>query len=180
MSAFCIHLDDKTPLFNPSYEHPHFPERAHINLDLERDINPYWIKLMKDNNMRIVRVELFYGPPDFPYTMGIHIDHAYGDRAKINWVFGGEGCTMHWYKALSAHSKSVMATPVHSNYTLYEPNEVKLLHTNIVKNPTLVQVGIPHNIVNPGHERWCYSMVIDDNLTNEQPTFGRLKKMFGK
>lgn len=180
MSALCIPLDDKTPLFNPDYVHPHFPERTHINLDLDKDINPYWIKLMEDNNMHLVRVELFYGPPDFPYTMGIHVDHSYGDRAKINWVYGGDGCTMHWYRALTNFSKSVMATPVHSNYTLYEPDEVKLIHTNRITNPTLVQVGIPHNIVNPGKERWCYSMVIQDNLTGDQPTFGRLKKMFVK
>jgi len=180
MSAFCIHLDDKTELFNPTYVLPHFDKRVHINVDLEKDINPYWIELMEKNRMHIVRVELFYGPADFPYTMGIHVDHAYGDRAKINWVFGGEGSTMHWFRALSAVHKEVKETPVHSNYTIYEPSEVRLLHSNTISNPSLVQVGIPHNIVNPGHERWCYSMVIDDLDTGEQPTFGRLKKMFNK
>lgn len=180
MSAFCISLDDKTSLFNPGYEHPHFAERTHINLDLEKDINPYWIKKIENHNMRVVRVELFYGPKEFPYTMGIHIDHAYGDRAKINWIYGGEGSLMHWYRALAPHSKQVLATPVHSNYTLYEPDEVRLLHSTVVETPSIVQSGIPHNITNPGRERWCYSMVIEDNITKEQPTFGRVKKIFGK
>lgn len=180
MSALCIEIDDKTPLLNPDFQHPHFTERTHINVDLAKDVNPYWISLMDNNNMRIDRVELFYGPEGFPYVMGIHIDHAYGDRAKLNWIFGGEGSTMHWYKALKPASKEVLATPVHSNYTLYEPDEVKLLHTTKVITPSIVQAGIPHNIVNPGRERWCYSMVIIDNDTGEQPTFGRLKKVFGK
>jgi hypothetical protein len=179
MSAFCIHLDDDTPLFVEGYQHPHYPERCHVNVD-PAVISPYWYNLMERNNLILRRVELFYGPPDTPYTLGIHIDNGYGDRSKINWVFGGEGCTMHWYKAIAHSQKEVGITPVHSQYTLYEPSEVKLIHTNTIKNPSLIQAGIPHNIVNPGHERWCYSMVIEDPATNDNATFGRVKKIFGK
>jgi hypothetical protein len=179
MSAFCIHLDDDTPLFVEGYQHPHYPERCHVDVD-PAAISPYWYQLMERNGLYLLRVELFYGPPDTPYTLGIHIDHSYGDRSKINWVFGGEGSTMHWYRPLAAHSKEVQFTPVHSNYTMYEPNEVKLIHSNVIRNPSLVQAGVPHNIINPGKERWCYSMVIMDPATNDNATFGRIKKIFGK
>ena len=178
MSAFCIHLNDDTPLFVDSYQHPHYTERQHLDVD-PAAINPYWYQLMEQHQLTITRVELFYGPKDLPYTMGIHTDRSYGDWGKINWVFGGEGCAMHWYKALSASVKEVSETPVHSKYNLYEPNEVKLLYSTQVVSPSIVQVGVPHNITNPGHERWCYSMVMSDQLTGDQVKFGRLKKAFG-
>jgi hypothetical protein len=74
----------------------------------------------------------------------------------------------------------MLETPVGSKYNIYDPAEVQLLHTATIKNPSLVQVGIPHNIVNPGEERWCYSMVITDPVKKDNVTFGRLKKVFGK
>jgi hypothetical protein len=179
MSAFCIHLNDDTPLFVEGYQHPHYPERCHVDVD-PAEISPHWYELMERNNLILKRVELFYGPPNNPYTLGIHIDNGYGDRSKINWVFGGAGSVMHWYQPLHSHNKQVQSTPVHSNYTLYEPSEVKLLHSQEIVNPSLVQAGIPHNIVNPGHERWCYSMVIMDPKTNDNATFGRIKNLFKK
>jgi hypothetical protein len=180
MSLFCIPLEDQTPLFKPDFKHPHFDQRTPINLNLEQDINPYWIEILKPHDLEIIRVELFYGPNNFPYTMGIHTDRNYGDWGKINWVFGGEGCQMHWYKSLTNQTKEVMATDVHSNYNLYDASEVKLLCSDSVHTPSIVQVGIPHNITNPGHERWCYSMVIHDKRSNDNVTFGRLKRAFGK
>jgi len=179
MSSLCIPLADTTPLLNADYVHPHFDERKHINLDLKRDVNPYWGKLMESHNLILNRVELFYGPENFPYTMGIHIDSGLGDKGKINWVYGGEGCEMHWYRIVSLKDKPALKTPVGSSYNLYDPDEVQLIHTNTIKNPTLVQVGIPHNIVNPGKERWCYSMVILDPATKTNVSFGKLKRVFG-
>ena len=180
MSAFCIPLEDQTPLFRDSYQHPHFEQRTHINLNLEQDINPYWIELFKPHDLEVYRVELFYGPDQFPYTMGIHTDRNYGDWAKINWIFGGDGSQMHWYKPLTSHNKEVKSTDVHSNYNLYEPSEVRLLRSESVSTPSIVQVGIPHNITNPGQERWCYSMVIHDKTTQNHVSFGRLRRAFGK
>jgi hypothetical protein len=179
MSLFDIALNDPTPLFNSDYQHPHFPERNHINIDM-KDINPYWIDLMQSHDVEVYRVELFYGPDNFPYVMGIHTDRSYGDWGKINWVVGGAGCQMHWYKPLSANQKEVKATAVHSNYNLFEPEEVKLIYSSVISSPSIVQVGLPHNVTNPGQERWCYSMVMRDLLTDDNVTFGRLKRIFGK
>lgn len=179
MSAFCIHLNDDTPLFVPKYQHPHYTERQHINVDPAM-INSYWYNKMLEHDLEIHRVELFYGPDDLTYVMGIHTDRSFGDWGKINWVYGGDGYEMHWYKPISSASKDVLATPVHSKYNLFEPSEVHKIHSIKPITPFIVQVGIPHNITNPGHERWCYSMVINDKLTNDNATFGRLKRAFGK
>lgn len=181
MSAFCIHLDDQTPLFVEGYQLPRYPERCHVGVDPEI-INPYWYELMESNGLILRRVELFYGPENTPYTLGIHIDNGPGDRSKINWVFGGEGCTMHWYRITNSKPKDQLnlTTPVGSRYNVFEPDEVTMIHTNTIKNPSLVQAGIPHNIINPGKERWCYSMVVEDPATGDNATFGRIKKIFNK
>jgi hypothetical protein len=180
MSAFCISLDPQPPLLNHDYVHPHYTERVHINLDIKKDINPHWEKLLNGNGLILTRVELFYGPPDLEYTMIIHVDSGPGDRGKVNWVFGGSGSKMHWYRNINSVPKDVLITSVGSKYNQYDPADVELIHTNTIANPSLVQVGVPHNITNPGQERWCYSMVITDSLTNDNATFGRLKKFFGK
>jgi hypothetical protein len=179
MSAFCIHLNDDTPLFVENYQHPQYAERCHVNVD-PKIINPYWYNLMESNGLILRRVELFYGPPSTPYILGIHIDNGHGDRSKINWVFGGEGSTMHWYRVVNEKPKEKLTTPVGSKYNVYEPDEVQLMHSNVIKNPSLIQAGIPHNIINPGSERWCYSMVVEDPKTQDNVTFGRLKRIFGK
>jgi len=179
MSLFDIALDNPEPLFKADYQHPHYDERQHINIDLSA-INPYWIELMQSHDVEVYRVELFYGPKDVPYVMGIHTDRSYGDWGKINWVFGGAGSQMHWYKPLTASQKEVKATAVHSNYNLFEAEEVRLIHSSVIASPSIVQVGLPHNITNPGAERWCYSMVMQDSLTGDNVTFGRLKRIFGK
>ena len=177
MSVFCVHLNDDTPLFVPEYQHPHYPERQHVNVDLVV-INPYWYSKLESLDLTIYRVELFYGPEDLEFTMGIHTDRSYGDWGKINWVFGGDGYQMHWYKAKSNSGKDIQETPVHSMYNLYEPTEVTKLYSTSPVSPFIVQVGVPHNITNPGKERWCYSMVVHDKKTGTNATFGRLKQAF--
>lgn len=177
MSAFCHHIEDYTSLFVAGYELPHFDERRHITVD-PAVINPHWANKLAQHGLRMGRVELFYGPPDFPYTLAIHTDTTMGDRGKLNWVIGGEGCTMHWYRVVTERPKERLPTQVGSVYNNYEPDEVECIHTTVVKTPSLVQAGIPHNIVNPGQERWCYSMVVDDPKINTNATFRSVKKVF--
>ena len=179
MSAFCIHLDDDTPLFKPDYQHPHYTEREHVNVDVSV-INPYWFEQLAQHDLEFYRLELFYGPPGLDYVMGIHTDRTFGDWGKINWIYGGEGYQMHWYKPIASSSLSHAETKVHSRYDLYEPDQVQKLYSTVPQSPSIVQVGVPHNITNPGQERWCYSMVIHDKTTQNHVSFGRLRRAFGK
>ena len=181
MSAFCIHLNDDTPLFSSGYTHPTFSDRKHITVDIGL-VNSYWKQRLLDHDLELLVLELFYGPPNCPYTLGIHTDAgnvgSISDFGKINWMFGGEGSTMHWYKIIQRREKEQLKTPVGSEYNLFESDEVQMIHSNVIKNPSIVQAGIPHNIINFEKERWSYSMKIKDNLTNRRVTFGRLKSAF--
>lgn len=178
MTEYCVHVNDKTPLFVQDYQFPHHPERMYYNVDVSV-INPYWTALLEAHNLFVARVDFFYGPPNSPYAHNIHLDHAPGDRAKLNWVFGGEGSVMHWYTVKKEKPKELLRTPgVKSSYHLFEPSEVEVAHSDSINNPSVVQVGVPHNVESPGAERWCYSLVVFDSRTKTNAKFDQLKKVF--
>jgi hypothetical protein len=118
---------------------------------------------------------IFYTPPGD--QCGIHIDgYAIGDRACINFIFGGAGSLMHWYKLndnidITEQVETQAGTP----YTLYKPQQVTHVYSHSVKFPSIVQTGVPHNITNHTQgPRWCVSCDIsleskpEDGLTMEQ------------
>ena len=178
MSAFCHHINNDTPLFVDGYELPHYDKICHVDVDLAA-INPYWLDVLKTKNLYAYRAELFYYPAGIEHHMPIHVDNQNGDRAKINWVFGGAGSVMKWYKPLSKVPKQHLtgAAPG-SSYKLYDVDEVELIYTSEVANPSIVQVGIPHNIYTPGAERWTYCLVVFDPETKTNASFRKIKQIF--
>jgi hypothetical protein len=114
-------------------------------------------------------------PPLIFYTpngqqCGIHIDgFAVSDRACINFILGGSGSLMHWYKLRpDTGITEQVATQAGTPYTLYEPEQVDHVYSHAVKWPSIVQTGIPHNITNHTKEsRWCLSCDISRKETPE-------------
>ena len=101
---------------------------------------------------------IFYTPPG--QQCGIHIDgYEISDRACVNFIVGGEGSLMHWYKlkqivAIPEQVETQAGTP----YTLYRPEQVEHVYSHAVKWPSIVQTGEPHNITNHTQgPRWCIS-----------------------
>jgi hypothetical protein len=118
---------------------------------------------------------IFYTPPG--QQCGIHIDgYAVGDRACINFIFGGADSLMHWYKLNDdVGTTEQVETQAGTPYTLYEPHQVTHVYSHSVKWPSIVQTGVPHNITNHTHgPRWCISCDIslksnpEAGLTMEQ------------
>jgi hypothetical protein len=116
-------------------------------------------------------------PPLIFYTpaggqCGIHID-GFGvtDRACVNFIVGGHGSLMHWYKLkeqtdITEQVETQAGTP----YTLYQPYEVDHVYSHAVKWPSIVQTGVPHNITNHTYgPRWCLSC---DISRKENPEAG--------
>lgn len=117
-------------------------------------------------------------PPLIFYTprgkqCGIHIDgHSHGaDRAVMNWCVQGVGSMMHWYELNDGEQPfETTDTAAGTPYIQYHPRQVKQLYSHVVKWPTLVQTGIPHNIHNNVWEpRWVISC---DISRKENPTAG--------
>jgi hypothetical protein len=101
---------------------------------------------------------IFYTPPG--QQCGIHIDgFAVTDRASVNFVQGGKDSLMHWYKLNpNVGTTKQVETQAGTPYTLYEPHQVEHVFSHAVKWPSIVQVGVPHNITNQANgPRWAIS-----------------------
>jgi hypothetical protein len=105
-------------------------------------------------------------PPLIFYTpkgkqCGIHADgySANSDRACMNWCVQGAGSMMHWYNLRSEEKPfETTETQAGTPYIQFHPNQVIHLYSHVVKWPTIVQTGIPHNIHNSTWEpRWVIS-----------------------
>jgi hypothetical protein len=131
------------------------------------DINPDLIILLERLDLKILLVELFYTKPH-TFT-GIHIDVTGGDYTKLNYIFGGKDSLMMWYKVKDNVVKSTSKTSINTSYISYNPLEVSLIDKRSVRFPSIVQVGIPHNIINYSEPRYCLSIVLVRN-TGERLT----------
>ena len=116
-------------------------------------------------------------PPLIFYTpkgkqCGIHIDGdgQLLDRCTMNWVVDGAGSMMHWYSIKEGETPfEITETQAGTPYVQYHPNQVNHLYSHIVKWPTIVQTGIPHNIHNSTWEpRWVISCDISKKLNPKE------------
>jgi hypothetical protein len=77
----------------------------------------------------------------------------------MNWCIQGVGSMMHWYRLKDGEKPfETTDTQAGTPYIQYHPSQVDHLFSHVVKWPTLVQTGIPHNIHNSVWEnRWLIS-----------------------
>lgn len=111
---------------------------------------------------------IFYTPErqDIP----VHIDGVeISDRVVMNWCVGGLDSQMQWFKLKNDNISEAKVTTAGTPYTRYNLDEVELLHTDVVKWPSIVQTGIPHRITNYGNQkRWVISCDISFKSNPEQ------------
>jgi hypothetical protein len=157
MNNYCTYLNLPFPLFKESIDPLQFPKTIHFTLNKDEVLNEElqnWFKLLK---LEIFLVEVFYTPPN---TIGtVHIDSIGGDYTKLNWQFGGSNSVMNWYSINEQITPEYKITPIGSKYTRFEQHEVTKVHSQRIQNPSLIQVGKPHNIENFLEDRWVVSVV---------------------
>lgn len=174
-NTFYAQLGNLPPLLNPDTEFPRFDQRGHYKQNYEEFVNLDWVKLLDQHQLYIHLLELFYYPPSGKLSSSdIHIDGSPADRGKINFIVGGPKSLMNWYKPKL--EKQGDKTTIGTSRVSYLKSEVDIVYSYPVTDLVLVQVGIPHNIINLGEERWCFSLVVIDKLTDKQATFARLYK----
>jgi hypothetical protein len=157
MNNYCTYLNLPFPLFKEGIESSQFPKTNHIKLNKDEVLNndlQNWFTSLK---LEIHIVEVFYTQPNTTST--IHIDSIGGDYTKLNWQFGGKNSVMNWYSINEQITPEYKITPVGSTYTRFEQHEVTKVNTQRIQNPSLIQVGAPHNIENFSEERWVVSVV---------------------
>jgi hypothetical protein len=111
--------------------------------------------LMNRLDLEITDAEVFYVKPNITNT--IHTDHHGGDYVKLNYIYGGKDSYMAWYRQKPEIIKNVDKT---LDYVAFSLHEVELIEKQSILNlnSSIVQVGIPHNIINFEEPRYCFSI----------------------
>ena len=176
MNQFVFDLDIPIPLFKQGIDPYSFPKVRHTKLNLDV-LNLDMVNLFDRLNLSITLVEVFYSKPFL--RSGIHIDSVGSDINKLNWIFSGEGCEMNWYSIKNQEStKEIKNTVIGTEYLLFEPNEVNLELSKVLSPLSLVHVGVPHNVTNSYHHRWCVSVVYKAKDTNCRPSMQQSLEIF--
>ena len=169
-------LDFGIPLLSDSIDPFLFPKVRHTQLNFDT-LNPRIIELFSKLSLNIILAEVFYSKPNF-FSV-IHTDSAAGDINKINWIYGGTDCSMNWYSVKNlVNKKDIEKTSINTQYTRYHSNEVDIIESTVLKSPSLVNVGIPHNVTNKNQHRWCISLVYNFKESGRRPTIEESLKLF--
>ena len=140
----------------------------HSLINIKEYINPDMVKLLAEIGIDVYYCELFYSPPSFFSQIHIDANAVRSDFTKINWVFGGKDSVMNWYKPKHDTDRPVEYIPANKlPYKSYQQQEVDLLYSANLKTPSVVQVGIPHNITNFSEDRYCISLALASINNNE-------------
>lgn len=148
-------------------------QRQHVKFTVSQ-LNPKFIEYLKSLNIHISFVEVFYIKPNT--TTDIHLDASPGDITKINYIYGGENSQMIWYVPNNSNGGEKKITCINSSYVSFTENEVTPIYADNLNSPSIVQVGIPHNIINGNQIRHCLSMVITENY--KRITMARAIELF--
>jgi hypothetical protein len=144
----------------------------------QNKLNPDLITFFKNCNLFLGIVEIFYTP-----AMGrryIHIDeYPGGDYIKLNWQTAGKDSLMRWYTINDNNIvKEPSTTVINTRYVRFEPNEVKPAFKSKVGYPSIVQVGVPHDIVNLYESRYVLSIVPRHLETGRRVTMDEALEIF--
>lgn len=128
------------------------------------DLDPNFVNFLAQHNMQVNHAEAFYTPPR--QKLFIHIDGSeINNYCKLNWVYGGEGSEMQWWKPKDPdQAPKIKLTPTGTSYMYFEPADCDLVWSESVGQPSLVKVGVPHSVDNTASStgRWCLSYVLED------------------
>jgi len=166
MSINCVNLNlNMHPI--PVDEHDNLKKAYQTKINLQL-INVDLKKILKACNIYVGYIESFYSKPN--YIQGIHCDNEGGDYVKLNYVYGGAGSLMNWYKIKPdvITRKVGFTRDIQTPYIPCRPSEVDLVESSIIGFPSLIQVGCPHNVTNANEYRLCIALVLWD------PAIGRL------
>lgn len=169
MNNFCF-LNINIPLFNESITFDDFPKTNISIIDHKKYLHNNIFELLDSLNLKVHHVETFFKTSGAHKESRIHIDGPLGDYIKLNWVFRSGDSQMCWYSPKIKSNKPILKTKTGTPYILYNRYEVDEIEKTIIQNPTLVQVGIPHNIINITESRLCVSIILHDKDTDQRLT----------
>lgn len=175
MSDYCVYLNLN---INPvTIDHDKLKKNYQTPIDFE-NINHDFIIFLKNLGIQIWYIESFYSRPYANLNkQGIHTDCMGGDYVKINFIYGGRGSLMHWYKVKETSSAPAVVekTPINTQYIPWRSDMVDLVESDPLIYPSLVQAGCPHNVTTTKEDRLCITVVLVDLITKERLTMAEAK-----
>ena len=175
MNQYCTPLEiDVFPL-KDSIDLNEFYNNMYMSLKHDM-LNPNLVDLLRSVGLRVTFIEKFRRFPN--EQTQIHTDGAGGDYVKINWVLGSEGSTMLWYQPKPGQQKTITKNSVrNTSYISYTADEVDCVYIKEIKSPSLVQVGIPHNVHTSDKMRLCISLVLKPIKGNSRISMHQAQKL---
>ena len=131
------------------YPHkPDFSRFAHYKIPVDK-LDTHFLNLMDTAGMTPKHAEVFYRPGN-----GLMMDafiHTDGHRvipgfAKINYILGGSGNIMNWWRPKSVSEKNNMLTPIGTKYLRFTKDECTLLDSVEMLGLYVINAGIPHSV----------------------------------
>lgn len=181
MNQYCVPL---TVGFNPCKKD--FMDPSTYNVDLKalshrmiplEDITDEYKDFLKSHGLTLHLAEMFYNPPK--KITEIHTDVLSGDMSKINFVYCNTKSYMCWYTPKDGVPLPKTEINVINKRVLnYKQDDVVLTHKEVVQSPSIVQVGIPHNVIVTTAPRWCISTVYVKTGTKQRPTMAETLELF--
>jgi hypothetical protein len=177
MTDYCINLNlDIEPIDGLETLHNCIKDSTeYVHYHSTLNLNSKYIIFLAKLGLVIDHIEIFHSVPEL-FTP-IHSDVSQvpftkGDIIKLNYVYGGKNSVMNWWKVnegvthtVSLNSREDNTGGMNSETIKGEAHNYKLedltwLHSSAIGHPSIVQVGIPHNIQNREEERYCLSVVL--------------------
>lgn len=156
-----------------------------VNIAVPQDrYDPNLVTWCDTVGIKIAQQELIYTPAGGWGKP--HIDLGkFSDLCKINWVFGGAGSVMNWYRVKSDHQGETVSNTVNTFYRTFHTDHLDQVYSVSISGPALLNIGVPHNVENPGdQERWAITTVFlntdTENLLTFQEAFEKLKGFVAK
>jgi hypothetical protein len=131
-------------------------------------------EILSKLNIEIQWVEIFYLGKDRDHS--IHCDgHELDDKAKLNYVVGGQGSKMSWYEHKSEDKIEKRISPANTVYLGISTEDVIEVYSEEMQGLYLTQVGQFHNVWNKDDDRYCLSAYLADTKTKKRLHFKQLQ-----
>ena len=129
----------------------------------EAMFNDYFVNWLSNLGCQIFFTELFYTPPYRNLVWHIDSDKP-SEFIKINFIWGSQKHYMQWGELISQKSLEVSKTVTNTKYIEFKDYEIRTLESTTINKPAIVNVGVPHRVVNLDNTgRWCLSAIIHNN-----------------
>jgi hypothetical protein len=176
MNKYCLDLNFNFPCIKESFDFNQYKGTPQSSISFD-NFEDKFVKLLAELGLKITWAEIFHAMPRSSSVWAIHTDNTGGDYVKMNWIFGGKNSLMQWFDVKPNIVKEPVKTPINSLYVSYRSDEVSLAHQQSVKFPSIVQVGVPHNVYNTEEDRFCVSVMLRDK-DNNRMTMERAQHLF--